>query len=305
MKIERREFLETAVAGTAGVMVAGLPDVVQAGPPKKSKSKATDPTAIVPLGKCLKTTRIGFGTGMAGWMRRTNQTKLGREVFEDLLAYCYDQNVRMFDLADLYGTMPYAGRALKSKPRESFTLVTKIWPHPKGLPETERPEAEACVKRFLKECQTDYLDLVQIHCVQKPDWPKKFRGYMDGLEKCKERGLIRAHGVSVHSLDALKVAAEEPWVDAIHARINPFQHRTDGPMDQVAPVLKKVHKAGKGIIAMKLIGEGKFDAKQRAETLKFAMDLGCVDVMIVGFEKKAEVDDFKKRVTQRLAAMSG
>lgn len=297
VKIDRREFLENAVAGTAGALVAGnLADAAVAG---------ADPTAIVTLGKHLKATRIACGTGMSGWMRQTNQTRLGREKLENLLAYCYDQNVRLFDLADLYGTMPYAGRVLKDKPRDSFSLVSKIWPHPRGLPETERPDADVCIKRFLKELQTDYIDLVQIHCLSKPDWPKTFRRQMDIMAKCKEEGLIRAHGVSCHSIGALEAAADEPWCDVVHARVNPFGHRTDGPMEQVVPILKKIHAAGKGIIAMKLIGEGKFDPKQREESIKFVVGLGCIDVLVVGFEKTAEVDEFKTRVGRQLAARIG
>jgi len=297
MRIQRREFLGSAVAGTAAALVAGTP--VQAAPAK------VDPTGTVPLGKHLKVCRIGCGTGMSGWNRQTNQTRMGREKFERLLAYSYDQNVRLYDLADLYGTMPYAGRVLKGKPRDSYTLVSKLWPHPKGLPETERPDADVLVKRFLKELQADHIDLLQIHCVSKGDWPKKYRRQMDVMAKLKEQGLIRAHGVSCHSIDALKAAADEPWVDAVHARVNPFGHRTDGPMEKVVPVLKKIHAAGKGIIGMKLIGEGKFDKSQREKTLRFVMDLGCVDVLIVGFEKPEEIDEFKDNVRRTMLARTG
>jgi len=297
MKIERRQFLGTAVGSTAGALMAGK--LAGAAP------AAANPTKIVPLGKHVKASYIGCGTGMSGWMRQTNQTRMGRQKFEKLLAYCYDQDVRMFDLADLYGTMPYAGRVLAGKPRGSYTLVSKIWPHPRGLPEEDRPAAEVCIKRFLKELQTDYIDLVQIHCVSKGDWPRRFRRYMDQLADCKRKGLIKAHGVSCHSVAALEAAAAEPWCDAVHARINPFNHRTDAPMEQVVPVLKKIHAAGKGIIAMKLVGEGKFNAEQRAESLRFAMDLGCVDVLIVGFEKTAEVDEFKSGVRRQLLARTG
>jgi len=293
MKIKRRQFLSTAVAGTAGAVMAG--EMATAKPPN------TDPTAIVPLGKHLKVCRIGFGTGMSGWMRQTNQTRLGREKLENLFRYAYDQNVRLFDLADMYGTMPYAGRVLKGKPRETFTLVSKIWPHPRGLPENERPAADVCIKRFLKELQTDYIDLVQIHCVSSPKWPQQFRRYIDGMEECKQKGLIRAHGVSIHSIGALEAAAAEPWVDVVHARINHSGHRTDGPMEKVLPVLKRLHTAGKGVLAMKLIGEGTFDANQREESLRFAMGTGCVDAMIVGFEKPEEIDEFKTRLRRRLA----
>jgi len=292
MNIQRREFLGTALAGAAGTLVVGR--LAEAAPSKG------DPTAIVEVGKQLKTTYIGCGTGMRGGNRQTNQTRLGREKFEYLLQYAYDQNLRFFDLADLYGTHPYAARVLGKKPRDSYTLSSKIWWRSGGLPEKERPGAEVCVKRFLRELKTDYLDLCQLHCVTSPDWPQELRRYMDGMEKLKERGLIRGHGVSCHSIPALEAAAAEPWVDVVHARVNPFGFRTDGPMEKVVPVLKKMHAAGKGIIGMKLIGEGTFDPKQRRDTLRYVMGLGCVDLLIVGFEKPQEIDEFKTNVAKTM-----
>lgn len=293
-KLPRREFLEGAVAGAAGIYLAG--GIATAAP------TGADPAALVPLGRHLKVCRLGFGTGMAGGNRQSNQTRLGREKFENLLRYGYDQNVRLFDMADLYGTHAYVGRVLKEKPRDSYWLSSKLWFRPKGLPETERPDADVCTKRFLKELQADYLDLLQIHCMTTATWPREMRKQMDIMADLKRKGLIRAHGVSVHSIEALKAAAEEPWVDVIHVRLNPFKHRTDGPMDQVIPILKKAAAAGKGLIAMKLIGEGQFNPQQREESFRFVMGLGCVDVLVVGIEKAQHIDEMKSRVQRILTA---
>jgi aryl-alcohol dehydrogenase-like predicted oxidoreductase len=302
MRIKRREFLGAAVAGTAGVLMAG--ELPVAAPPKPAPADR-DPTALVPLGKNLKACRISSGTGMGGGGRQTNQTRLGKEKFEALLRYAYDQGIRQFDMADMYGTHPYVGRVLKGKPRDGVQLVSKIWTHPGGLPERERPLADVLVKRFLQELQTDYIDVLQIHCMMDAGWPKRERPQMDAMEKLKEKGRIRAHGVSVHTLPALEAAAEEPWVDVVHVGINPYGHRTAGPMEKVVPLLKKMRAAGKGIIGMKLVGEGRFDPQQRKNTLKYVMDLGCVDCLTVGFEKSEEIDEFVANVRERLAAQTG
>ncbi len=293
MKMQRREFLGVAVAGAVGVLTSGTTSFAA---PVDINS-----TATVPLGKALTACRISCGTGMAGGNRETNQTRLGREKFESLLEYAYERGVRQFDMADMYGTHPFVGRVLKNKPRDEFQLVSKIWTRPGGIPETERLPADVLVERFLKELQTDYIDVLQIHCMTAADWNVRERQQMDIMAELKEKGLIRAHGVSVHSIDALKTAAEEPWVDVIHARVNPFGYRTDGPLEEVAPILKNAHANGKGIIGMKLIGEGTFDAEQRKTTLKTVMDLGCVDCLTVGFEKPEEVDEFLANVGERLA----
>ncbi|MEE8451646.1 MAG: aldo/keto reductase [Thermoguttaceae bacterium] len=297
MKIQRREFLGTAAAGTAGVLMSGNLAVAAAAD--------TDPTALVPLGKTLKACRISFGTGMRGGGRQTNLTRMNQEKSEALLRYAYDQGIRQFDMADMYGTHPHVSRMLKGKPRDGLQLISKIWTRPGGLPEKERPLADVLVKRFLNELQTDYIDVLQIHCMENADWTTTQRAQMDAMAKLKEQGLIRAHGVSIHSLPALKAAAEEPWVDVVHVRINPYGHRTDGPMDEVIPVLKQIHAAGKGIIGMKLIGEGSFDAERRAKTLDFVMGLGCIDAMTVGFEAIGQIDEFKTAVAKQLAAKAG
>ena len=121
---------------------------------------------------------------------------------------------------------------------------------------------------------------------------------MDILSKLKAQGKIRALGVSCHSIAALEAAATEPWVESVHTRINPYGMSMDGPPEQVVPVLKKIHAAGKGVIGMKIIGEGRLrnDDARRDESVKFALGLGCVDVLNVGFEKVTEIDDFATRV---------
>ena len=239
-----------------------------------------------------------MGTGVRGGMRQSNHTRMGREKCEALMRDAYERGVRAFDLADLYGTHPFVMSALRKIPRGDFAIVTKIWFRPGGIPEPERPDADVVIKRFLKEIGTDYLDLVLLHCVESPRWPEELQRQMEIMAKLKQKGVIRAHGVSCHSIGALEAAASEPWVDSVHARINPYGTRMDGAPDKVVPVLQKICAAGKGIVGMKLIGEGEFrnSDEKRDESVKFVLGLGCVNVLNVGFEKVEEIDDFAARV---------
>ena len=177
-------------------------------------------------------------------------------------------------------------------------IITKIWFRSGGIPETERPDADVVIERFLKEIGTDYLDLVLLHCVESPKWPEELQRQMEIMAKLKQKGVIRAHGVSCHSIAALEAAAREPWVNSVHARINPYGTKMDGPPEKVVPALKKICAAGKGIVGMKLIGEGDFrnSDEKRDESVKFVLGLGCVNVLNVGFEKLEEIDDFAARV---------
>jgi aryl-alcohol dehydrogenase-like predicted oxidoreductase len=294
MKIKRREFLKRSALGVSGVLVgAAYANARDVKPP------AFDPFGKVQLGKSkLEVTRICMGTGVQGGNRQSNQTRMGSAKFEALLKGGYDRGVRLFDLADLYGTHPYLMPALKGIPRDNFAIISKIWFKDGGIPDTERPDADVVVNRFLKEIGTDYLDLVLLHCVTSSNWPDELRKQMDLLAKLKDKGVIRAHGVSCHSLGALEAAAKEPWVDSVHARINPYGMSMDGPADQVAPALKKLKAAGKGVVGMKIVGEGRLrkDPAKLDESIRYVLGLGCVDVLNVGFEKIEEVDDFAERV---------
>jgi aryl-alcohol dehydrogenase-like predicted oxidoreductase len=253
----------------------------------------------VAVGKSkLKFSRVILGTGMRGGQRQSNSTRLGKTKFEALLRESHDRGVDTFDLADLYGTHPYVIPALHGIARDRFQVITKVWFREGSLPEPERPDADVCVERFLREIKTDYLDLVLLHCVVSAKWPEELRRQMDRLSKLKAQGKIRALGVSCHSLAALEAAATEPWVDSVHTRINPYGMSMDGAPEQVVPVLRKIHAAGKGVVGMKIMGEGRLrnDDARRDASVKFALNLGCVDVLNVGCESIAEVDDLAARV---------
>jgi len=295
MKIKRRQFLAQTTLGL-GAALLGTPLLSRA---EAAKPKFFDPYEKVSLGKTkLKFSRVVLGTGMRGGGRQSNQTRMGKEKFEGLIRESFDRGVQVFDLADLYGTHPYVIPALKGIQRDRFQVITKIWWNKGGIPEPERPDADVVVARFLKELNTDYIDLMLLHCVTSPKWPEELRRQMDMLSKLKDQGKIRALGVSCHSLAALEAAAAEPWVESVHTRINPYGMSMDGSPEQVVPVLQKIHDAGKGVVGMKIIGEGRLrnDPDKRDASVKFALNLGCVDVLNVGFEKVAEIDDFAARV---------
>src|SRR5271157_2711377 len=184
MQIKRRDFLKQTALGVGGVLAG--PGLV----PAADAPASCDPYARVPLGKSgLKVSRFCLGTGMSGGNRQSNHTRMGKEKLEALIKGAYERGVRMFDLADLYGTHSYLLPALQGVPRSELTIVSKIWFQRGGIPEPERPDADVVVARFLKEIGTDYLDLVLLHCVTSPKWPEELRPYMDSLENLKSKGL--------------------------------------------------------------------------------------------------------------------
>ncbi|MCX8091181.1 MAG: aldo/keto reductase [Verrucomicrobiae bacterium] len=294
MSLKRREFLKRSALSLTGLVVG-----TRLLPAAESRAAHFDPFERVPLGRTgLKVSRICLGTGMRGWMRESNQTRLGREAFEKLIRGAFERGVNLFDLADLYGSHPFVPGALKGIPRDRYVLISKIWWRENGLPEQERPDADVIVTRFLKELQTDYVDLVLLHCVTSAKWPEELARQMEILEGLKKKGAIRAHGVSCHSIEALEAAARHPWVQSVNTRINPYGVKMDGPPEKVVPVLKEIHAAGKGVVGMKIIGEGEFrdSEEKRDASVQFALHLGCVDTLCVGCESLAELDDLAARI---------
>jgi predicted aldo/keto reductase-like oxidoreductase len=152
---------------------------------------------------------------------------------------------------------------------------------------------------------TDYIDLVLLHCMTEGDWCEKQKRQMDILSGLKAKGVIRAHGASIHSLEAMKAGAGSPWLDSAHVRINAFGDAMDDhDPEKVAPMIETIHKAGKGVVGMKLIGGGRFrhDPDRIDKSIRYVLGLGTVDTMIVGFESTDQIDDYAARVKKALEA---
>jgi aryl-alcohol dehydrogenase-like predicted oxidoreductase len=297
-KFTRREFVSYAAAGTGTFLMSSFvkADGIN------SLSEQPDPLKKITLGKTgITTTLLGMGTGYNGYNRSSSITRAG--VAEKVIRYAYDKGIRFFDCADAYGTHPFTGRALKDMPRENYTINTKIWLSPGALPEPERPDANIVVDRFRKELNTDYIDIVQIHLMTSGTWTDQHKRQMDIMDTLKSKGIIRAHGVSVHSLQAMEAAAASSWVDVIHVRINPFGASMDSSdPGAVTPVIERLHKSGKGVIAMKVFGNGTFknDSEKLDQSLKFVLGLGTVDMIIIGFEQTDQVDNCMERMKKAL-----
>ena len=134
-----------------------------------------------------------------------------------------------------------------------------------------------------------------MHCVTEADWTERYRGVMDVLSEAKEKGIIRAHGCSCHTIEALRAAAKSPWVEVDLARINPVGAIMDADPATVVGVLKEMKAAGKAVIGMKILGQGALRNRQD-EGIKFAMSLGLLDAFTIGAESKTEQEDLIRRI---------
>jgi len=296
-QLSRRQFLTGSAALAGAALLA--PTALRAAPAKKLT--AVDQVTLGHTG--LKLSRLGLGTGTHGGRV---QRDLGREGFTRLIRHAYDQGITYLDTAQNYQTHELIRDALKGLPREKFFILTKI----PGTPE----KPWEVLDRYRKELDTDYLDCVLTHCATTPDWDDQRRRVLDALAEAKERKIIRAKGVSCHGLPALRRATQVDWVEVHLVRINPQGRHVDGPTDQWNPQgyestmpdalqqIKAMRAKGRGIIGMKLIGNGDFKSPEdREKSIRYALQSGVLDAVVIGFASPAEIDEAIERINRALA----
>jgi len=298
-ELNRRQFLQ-ASAAVAGAAVLSPWALTRAGASEAVKRTATDQ---VPLGKTgLKLSRLGFGTGSNGGQ---DQFALGKEEFIRLIHYGYDQGITYIDAAQMYKTFGWIGNAIKGLPREKLFIQSKV----PGRPD----DVLAAIDKHRKTFDTDYIDSLLIHCMVKDKWTDEMKRVMDGFNQAKDKKWIKAKGVSCHSLPALADAAASDWSEVHLVRVNPQGKFTDGlditwdskGTNDIAPVMQEIkamHDKGRGVIGMKLIGNGEFkNAEDREKAIRFAMTCKDINAVVIGFTSTQQIDEAIERMNRALA----
>lgn len=292
--MSRRDFLAQSAAATAAIAATagGSAVAARAALAKSASDKVT-------LGKTgIQVSLVGMGTGSIGSGQASNQTRLGVKGFTRVVRHALDRGVCFFDVADQYGSHTYLREALKGVPREKYVIQTKTH-------STNVADARSHLERYRMELGVDMIDIVLLHCMTRSGWQADHRGSMDVLRKAKEQGIIRAHGTSCHGMDPLRASAAEPFVEIDLARINPDGLLMDDKKpDEVASVLEEMHNAGKGVVGMKIFGEGRMkSAEQRYNSLRYVLGLGTVDAFVIGFESTEQIDDALAATDRALAEL--
>lgn len=296
--MNRRDFLKTTIA--AGVATTGSAIALPA--QSAAKRSATDWVTLGNSG--VKVTRLALGTGTFGGRV---QREMSQEDFTRLVRHAYDRGIRFFETADSYTGMPQRlAIALKGIPRDSYKLMTKMrW--------RDQTATKENIDRFRKDLNSDYFDILLIHCVRQPRWPQELERMRDAYSEAKQRKIILAHGASVHGLLPLRDFPGNKWLDVALLRVNHNGTRMDtlGPenVDAISPVpevtrhLSLIHGQGTGVLGMKLIGEGRFTTPElREQAMQFVMKLGTVDAVTIGYKNTAEVDEAIERMNRALNA---
>lgn len=282
--MKRRKFIQYSLAGSA--LLSAFPYHLLAG------DKKLYPHDRVKLGNTgIEMSRMAMGTGTSGFGGSSNQTRqLGIKGVSDLLLAAFDEGINFWETADQYGSHPHVREALKKVDRDEVVILTKT--NSKTYKDVKND-----LDRFKQELDTDYFDIVLLHAVTDPDWNENMKGAMEALAEAKEEGVIRAHGISCHSIGALQTAADEPWVDVDLARYNPGGVAMDAEVPVVRDVLTRMKQNGKAIIGMKVYGAGRLVHK-KDECLEFHTGAGFIDNFTLGIESYEQLKDIQKRLPE-------
>jgi len=291
-RLSRRAFLAGMAAAGAAMAGGHLVGAEAAAGPRTKRG-----SDVVALGKSnARLTVLGVGTGTRGG---SEQRAMGTPEFTRMIRHALDRGVRYIDTADRYMTHVFIRLALEGVKRDQYFIQTKT-------PAKDPVVARADIERYRRELRTDYLDTVLMHCMTKPTWPTDMRPVLEVLLEEKQKGRIKAVGVSCHGWNGLAPSIDCRDLDVQLVRINPFGLKMDGKPEAVAGAIAKMHAKGRGVIGMKIYGEGGLGSREkRFESLKYVLGLGTVDCFTIGFTAPAQIDetlDLIERASKELAS---
>ncbi len=232
----------------------------------------------VQLGKTgLKVSRLCFGALTIGPL----QANLSIDVGAEVIASALNKGVNFIDTAEIYGTYSHIKAAI-DKTSITPVIATKTYAYDKA-------GAEQSLEKARSGCGLDVIDVFLLH---EQESVHTIRGHMDALKflcQAKERGIIRAVGISTHNIEVVKAATEMQEIDVIHPIVNRSGIGIgDGSIEEMLQAVKQAFLKGKGIYAMKPLGGGNLIGSYE-ESLNFVLDTPEVHSIALGMKSEQEV----------------
>lgn len=298
--LSRRDFIRASASLTGAALLGsyGLVDRVVA---QTTRRSAIDQVTLGKTG--IKLSRLGIGTGVNNGH---DQITAGKEAFIKLVRHAMDQGITYVDTAERYETFNWIGDAVKGTPREKLFIQSKMWAEPS--------DALAAIDDQRKRLNTDYIDSLLVHCMTDPKWTDQHKRMTDAYNTAIDKKWIRARGVSCHTLAALQDGVRSDWAQVHLVRVNPQGAYMDGPprpwgaemQTEIKPVLDSIQKMkqmGRGVIGMKIYGNGSFKTvEEREQSMRFAMSNPNIDAIVIGFTSTQQIDETIAQMNRALAA---
>lgn len=225
----------------------------------------------------LKVSRLCFGGLVIGPLQVNLPVEQGAEVIRTAL----ELGVNFIDTAELYGTYAHIREAVRRYGKKPV-IATKSYAY-------DLEGARRSLEMARRELDMDVIDLFMLH---EQESKLTLRGHREALEyymTAREKGIIKAVGVSTHNIEVVNACAEMPEVQVIHPLVN----RTglgigDGSLEQMLEAVQKASAQGKGIYSMKPLGGGNL-LHNFKESLDFVLKLPYIDAVAVGMQSPEEV----------------
>ena len=232
----------------------------------------------VDLGRTgLKVSRLCFGGLIIGPLQANLDVDKGAEVILKAL----EMGVNFIDTAELYGTYKHIREAAR-RFGENPIVSTKSYAY-------TRDGARDSLEKARKELDMDVIDIFMMH---EQESRLTLKGHREALEyylEAKEKGIIKAVGVSTHNIEVVEACAEMPEIDVIHPLVNIRGIGIgDGTIEDMLAAVKKAYDAGKGIYSMKPLGGGKL-LYSVAESMTFVLNIPYIHSVAIGMQNVQEV----------------
>ena len=189
-----------------------------------------------------------FGALPMGPLQKKMDPDAGAEIILQALA----GGVNFIDTAQLYQTYEPIRRALKKAASRPVIVSKSMALDTKGM--------QAAVEECLAALELDYIDIFHLHAARVPEGEDVFQkraGAWQVLLDYREKGIIKAVGISTHSVPAVRLAAENDEVDVVFPIINKngtgILHGTLAEMEAAINLCRQKHK---GLYLMKALGGG-------------------------------------------------
>ena len=235
-----------------------------------------------PLGTTgINVSPLGLGTVKFG---RNQQVKYptafelpSDQQVSQILSLSKDIGINLIDTAPAYGSSQERLGKLLPGPRDHWVIVSKvgeIFEQAQSRFDFSYDYTVQSVETSLKTLKTDYIDVVLIHSNGDDLSILKNEGAFDALESLKQRGLIRAHGMSSKTVEGgLEVVKS---MDVVMATCNLSYN-------EELPVLELAEQSGKGVLIKKGLQSGHVDGNSGVhESMAFVFEQPGVSSMIVG-----------------------
>lgn len=211
---------------------------------------------------------LGFGgASISGEGGGYGFGEVSEEQARDILLFAFEQGIRLYDTAPIYGfglSEKRIGKYLKDL-REKVFLVSKSgvdWHDSKRVNMSNDPViTQKMLEQSLRDLQSDYIDLYMIHW---PDERVDIRRPMEVLAKAQLEGKIKHIGLCNTYDEDIKKAEELAKIEVVQSQMNPFDTST---INQLRDYLIEKNVSfmswgtlDKGILTRKVIEGRKYDA---------------------------------------------